>query len=331
MDALSALTVGTAVAFAFVTGVNDCGALAASVVSSRRFSPRKAAMVGAASSLLGALLMGSAVARMLGSGLVRLEHIPAAARPAACACAGLAALAWALAGRTSGLPTSSTHAILGAWLGAFVGLGGLSVVSWGSVAMVIAVVLLSPFIGLAAAWAAYRALLRFGEELARPTLPLFKAVEGAAFAALCFANGANAAQRAMALWVMGLVPLASWSNAATFHIPIAARLACAAAFALGILLGSTRTLTTMAFRIFRVGPLHSVCALLASTGLVLAATAGGVPVSAGQIACSALMGAGAGHNVRSVRWSLASDVLLNWALTVPAPALAAYILVRFVR
>lgn len=318
--------------FAFMNGANDSGTIAAPVVSSRTLSPRASAVLAAAAAFAGAMLLGSAVARTLGMDLVALELLPAAARPLdACIAAAAAAILWGSVAWRFGLPGSYTHALLGGWLGGFLALGGPAVVKWDGAAKVLLGVLVTPPLALAASWAAMRRLYRAAEELSMQALPLVRLVERAGFLGVSLAHGANAAQKSMALLVLaGMSSSGAWPWPEDFALPFKARLACSTAFALGVLLGFTRTLKTVGFRIFRVGPLHSACALWVSGALILASTAAGLPLSAGQINSSSLMGAGAAHNPRAVRWGVAGDLLTNWVLTFPGAAVMAYVLIKVI-
>ena len=323
---MTALAVVSALAFAFLNGAIDAGTLAGSVISSRSLSPRQALVMAALGTFAGSMLLGSAVVHTLGRHLVVFEALPATAEPLTAICAAaLAALAWVAFGALLGLPGSFTHALLGGWLGAFLALGGAGAVRWGSAAGVLFGVLAVPLLGLGTAWAALRLFYGFGERLSSRSQDLLSGLESVFFGALAVAHGANASQKSMALIAVAAMDL---SSGAELAVPGWARLVVSAAFALGILLGATRTLKTVGFRIFRVGTVHSFLALGVSGGLVLGSTLAGLPLSPGQLNSACLLGVGAGHNPKTVRWGVAADLLANWAVTFPAAAVLGFALAK---
>ncbi|MFA5138630.1 MAG: inorganic phosphate transporter [Elusimicrobiota bacterium] len=320
------LAAGLVCVFCFMNGANDCGTMAASVVSSRCLSPRRAALLAAVASLVGAVLLGTAVAKMLGAGLLRLDMLPASDRLDACIATLIASLLWAGLAWLFGMPAAYTHALLGAWCGGFVGVAGWDAIRWDNAGVVFAVVLLTPVIGLATTWACMRWFYGVAEELSFRTLGLFQEVETFVFAALCLGHGANAAQKGMALLAVSSLALAPLPSQLT--VPLWARVLCALAFSLGVLCGFVGTLKTVGFRIFRVGTLHSVMSLGVSGVLNLVATLAGLPTSAAQINSSSLLGAGAARNELGVRWDVAMDMLAAWVLTFPVCAVVSYSLTK---
>jgi len=331
MDGGALLILGPTLLFAFMNGASDSGTMVASLVSSGNLSPRRAALLAAACAFLGALLLGSAVAHTIGEQLVRVNALPPGSHPFhACVAAAAAALLWCSAAWLLGFPGSYTHAMLGGWLGAFMALGGPGIVLWRNAGIVLLGVLLTPLLGLVAAWIAMALLERATLHLSRKTLPLFRLAEVGAFMALCLAHGANAAQKSMALLVIAGFSLAGDPVPASFDLPPWVRWICSAAFSAGVLLGFSRILKTVGFHIFRVRPLHSFCALGTSMLLILSSTFAGLPLSPGQINSSCLLGAGAGHNYRRVRWDMAGDLLANWVLTFPLAAVLSFLIVKVV-
>lgn len=325
---MTLLAVVSALAFAFLNGAIDAGTLAGSVISSRSLSPRQALITAALGTFAGSMLLGSAVVHTLGRHLVVFEALPAAAEPLTAVCAAaLAALLWVAVGAFLGLPGSFTHALLGGWLGAFLALGGAAAVRWGAAAGVLFGVLAVPLLGLGTAWAALRLFYGMGERLSSRNQDLLSGLEALFFAALAVAHGANASQKSMALIAVAALDLSAGTGLA-LEVPGWARLVVSAAFALGILLGATRTLKTVGFRIFRVGTVHSFLALGVSGGLVLGSTLAGLPLSPGQLNSACLLGVGAGHNPKTVRWGVAVDLLANWAVTFPAAAVLGFALAK---
>ena len=318
--------------FAFMNGANDCGTMAASIVSSRGLAPRTAALVAAVCSFAGTMILGSAVVRTLGAGLVRFELLSASTDPyVACSAALAATLAWAVAAWLLGIPSAYTHALLGGWFGGFMAVGGRQAVEWAGAGKVLLAVLVVPFIGLAAAWAAMDRIYDAAQELSSRTKELFRKLEAVEFAALCLAHGANAAQKSMALLILSGASLADgrpWPE--QLDIPFWVKAACAGAFAFGVLSGSMRTLKTVGFGMFRIEMLHSVTALTVAGALLFSSTLAGVPLSPAQVNSWALLGTGAARRRSAVRWDVAADFLASWLLTFPVCAVMAYVIAKVV-
>lgn len=321
------LAVGAALAFAFLNGAIDAGTLAGSVISSRALSPRRALFIAAVGTFAGSMLLGSAVVNTLGRHLVVFSALPSSASPlTAVSAAAMAALAWVIFGALIGLPGSFTHALLGGWLGAFFALGGAGAVRWWAAAQVLLGVLAVPLFGLGTAWFALRLFYTYGDRISSRSQVFLSELESLLFAALSVAHGANASQKSMALLAVGAMDLSAGQSA--LEVPFWARLIVSLAFASGILLGATRTLKTVGFRIFRVGTVHSFLALGVSGGLVLGSTLVGLPLSPGQLNSACLLGVGAGHNPKTVRWGVAVDLAANWAVTFPAAAVLGFFLAK---
>lgn len=325
---MMAVAVVASLAFAFLNGAIDAGTLAGSVVSSRALSPKRALLIAAVGTFAGSMLLGSAVVHTLGRHLVVFEALPRGVSPLeATTAAAVAALAWSAFRALVGLPGSFTHALLGGWLGAFAALGGPKAVNWGAAALVLLGVLLVPMVGLACAWAGMRLFYGLGARLSSRAQLFLRDLEVLLFAGLSVAHGANASQNSMALLAVGALDL-SGGVPAGLSVPPWVRLLCSTAFASGILLGASRTLRTVGFRICRVGTVHSFVALGVSGSLVLASTLGGLPISPGQLNSSCLLGVGAAHNPKTVRWGVAVDIMTNWLLTFPASAALGYALTK---
>lgn len=319
-----AVAAAAALAFAFLNGAVNAGTLAGTVVSSRALSPRRAVVIAAIGTFIGSMVLGSAVVHTLGRNLLVFEALPPGVQPLeATTAAALAALGWSVFRAVVGLPGSFTHALLGGWLGAFVALGGPHAVHWGQAGLVLLGVLTVPILGLACAWVAMRVFYSLGQRLSSKTQASLSDLEVLVFTGLSVAHGANASQNAMALLAVGAMDISAGVPAG-LEVPPWVRIMCSAAFALGILFGASRTLKTVGFRICRVGTIHSFVSLSVSGTLVLTSTLIGLPISPGQLNSSCLLGVGAAHNPKTVRWGVAADIMTNWALTFPASAVLGF-------
>jgi len=227
-----------------------------------------------------------------------------------------------------GIPSSSSHALVGSLCGA-VGVGvGLDHVVWGfgsistghlvGVSKIGAALLLSPLLGFGIGFLVQRLMLR---ALARATPRANRSLrrgQWATAAALAFSHGTNDAQKGM-----GILTLVLWTGGVLpgFAVPLWVVALCASAITLGTLTGGWRIVRTLGFGIYRIRPLHGFDSQLASAGIVLGAGLLGGPVSTTHVVSSTIMGIGAAERPRSVRWGKAREIVLTWAVTLPGAAI----------
>lgn len=329
MSVLAAAVIGGALVYVFMNGANDSANLLGPVVSTRAIDPHRAVFVAAAAELAGALLMGSAVAATIGTKFVDLGAFPDRERVlVVVACAIGTALGWAFLTFLAAVTTSATHALLGAWIGAFCAFGGLDAVAWGKIVPVFGAILAAPLLGLALAGLGFRFWNRAAVGLHRSVLPWMQKLEIALMAGLAMAHGANDSQKGMAVAATALWMLQP--AGAEFGVPLWLRGACAVAIALGVLVGAGRTIRTIGYSLYRLQPLHSFNAQGVAATTIAAATFFGVPLSSSHVIGSSVLGAGAADRTRAVNWTVAGSLATNWGLTFPSTAAAAYILVKLV-
>ena len=332
MDSLLLLTVATLLVvllFDYTNGFHDAANIVATVIASRAMTPFQAVAVVAVFEFLGPLLGGTAVANTIGK-FVTLDELPARLSLAILLCGLLGAIAWNLATWYFGIPSSSSHALVGGLIGAVSVAVGSEHVVWGfrelaaghltGIVKVLAALLLSPLVGFWVGFLLHR-LLTVALRTARPAANA--RLRGAQFvtaAGLAFAHGANDAQKSMGILTLvlllgGFIP--------RFEIPFWVMLACASAMTLGILSGGWRIVRTLGFAIYRVRPLHALGSQLTSASVILAASLAGAPVSTTHVVATSIMGIGASERARAVRWSKAKDIALTWLITIPGAALVA--------
>ena len=325
---LAAATVVIVLIFDYTNGFHDAANLIATVIASRAMTPMQAVIVVAFFEFLGPLLGGTAVANTIGT-FVNLEGMAPTLALAIVLCGLIGAILWNLVTWYFGLPSSSSHALVGGLVGAVLVSAGVDHVVWGfealregrltGVVKVLAALLLSPLAGF---WAGYlvhrllRALLIAANPAANARL---RAAQFATAAGLAFSHGANDAQKSMgiltlALLLGGVIP--------DFKVPFWVMLACATALTLGILTGGWRIVRTLGFAIYRVRPIHALGSQLSSAGVILAASAVGAPVSTTHVVATSIMGIGASERPRAVRWAKAKDIATTWVVTIPGAALA---------
>ena len=325
MDAGLVVAVALAFAFAFTNGFHDASNAIATLVATRAARPGPAVVLAAAGNLIGPFVLGSAVANTI-AGIADVgpdDTIEVAVA------ALLAALGWNLLTWIRGLPSSSSHALVGGLVGAAIAAAGFDAVNWGGfhgwrpsgVVGVLVALAVSPFLGAAAAFLALR-LLRAG--LRRGTRRFRSPVLHAQWvtsAALALSHGANDAQK-----TIGVVAAVLLAGGATSSLvaPLWVVLGSGLALTLGTALGGWRIARTIGRRIYDIRPLDGLASQAGAAGVILGASVAGAPVSTTQVVASSVIGTGGGRGRwKRVRWTIVRDMGVAWVTTVPATALAA--------
>jgi PiT family inorganic phosphate transporter len=328
-----ALAIVAILAFAFTNGFHDAANAIATLVATRGARPGPAIVLAAVCNMLGPLLLGAAVADTIAS---IVEVTPAQTIPVVGA-ALTAAVVWNIVTWWKGLPSSSSHALVGGLVGAALVEAGSAAVNWGGVggghpegvAGALAALAVSPLIGFGGAWVMERAALR---GLRRATVRVHWPVLRAQWLTsgwLGFSHGANDAQKAVG--VLAVLLLANGSTT-SLSSPVWAKVACAGALTLGTALGGWRIVKTIGRRIFRIRPVDGLVSQTSSAAVLMAASLVGAPASTTQVVSSSVVGVGVGRRRhRHVGWEVVGSVLLAWVTTFPAVALLAALLVPFWR
>jgi PiT family inorganic phosphate transporter len=326
MSPLLVVLIAVALAFNFLNGFNDSANIVATMISSRAMSPRRALLLSAVAHLVAPFLFGVAVATTIGREVVQAyaNTIPVVLA------ALLAAIAWNLITSLFGIPSSSSHALLGGMVGATIVGHGLGAVQLHGLTKIIIVLLVSPLVGLLGGYVLMKLVL----ILARGASPrinwFFKRAQTLTALALALSHGTNDAQMTMGTIAMGLVGAGVLTQ---FQVPLWVTAASAGVIALGTALGSWRIIRTLGGKFYKIRPVHSFTSQVASTMVILGAALLGGPVSATQVISSAILGVGSAERLSKVRWGVASNILTTWLLTIPASGLlaaAAYVGVRHV-
>lgn len=326
---LAALTVAAVLVFDYTNGFHDAANLVATVIASRAMSPAQAVAIVAIFEFLGPLFGGTAVANTLGN-IVELDGLAPTLSLSVLFCGLLGAIVWNLATWYFGIPSSSSHALVGGLIGATVVAVGCGHVAWGlseladgrltGIVKILAALLLSPLIGFWGGFLIHR-LLHLLLLAARPAANArLRGLQFITAAGLAFAHGANDGQKSMGILTLvlllgGFIP--------HFEVPCWVMLACATAITFGILSGGWRIVRTLGFAIYRVRPIHALGSQLASAAVIFSAALGGAPVSTSHVVATSIMGIGASERPRAVRWAKAKDIALTWLITLPGAALAA--------
>jgi PiT family inorganic phosphate transporter len=314
------VAIGLALAFSLTNGFNDASNAIATLVATRAARPSQALALAATFNMLGAVLVGTAVANTI-AGIVT---VPQEEVVEVVGAGLIGATSWNLLTWSRGLPSSSGHALVGGLVGAGLTEAGTGAIRWGGfdgwhpvgVIGVLVVLAVSPAIGLAVGIVVLRSLRR---SLRRATRRMHQPINGAQWVmsgALAFSHGGNDAQKSMG--VIAALLLAD-GQISTFEIPLWTKVATGAALTLGTALGGWRIVRTVGRRIYRLHPLDSLASQTTSTGVILAASAIGAPVSTTQVVSASVVGAGVGRRRwRHVRWAIVREIAVAWLITIPA-------------
>jgi PiT family inorganic phosphate transporter len=314
---LLVVIVCVALAFDFTNGFQDTANAVATSVSTGALSPRMAVLIAAAANLVGAFLT-TAVAKTVGKGIIDTGIVDERTVLAAL----IGAVCWNLVVWRLGLPSSSTHALIGGLVGAALVQSGSKGVQWHGLAhKVVLPALLSPAIGFLAAFAVLLAIY-WGFQWASPG-PAYRGFRGAQILSgtfVAFIHGANDAQK-----TMGVIALALFKTGhiSSFYIPTWVKIAAGLAIGAGTYAGGWRVMRTLGSRIFKIEPPSGFAAQVAAGGTLYVATRLGYPVSTTHTVSGAIMGAGATQRLSAVRWGVAGNIVTAWLVTIPAAALVA--------
>jgi PiT family inorganic phosphate transporter len=309
--------VAVALGFDFTNGFHDTANYVATWVGTRALSPRWAVLISAAANLAGAFVT-TAVAKTVGKGII--DSGLAAEKTLLAALLG--AIAWNLVTWYFGLPSSSTHALIGGLIGAALVQSGSRGVQWRGVwEKVLLPGLASPVIGFAGAFllivVIYRVFFRASPGVAHRGFRLGQLASGTWVA---FTHGANDAQK-----TMGVIALALYTNGniSTFYIPTWVKVVAGLTIAAGTYAGGWRIIRTLGQRIYKMQPEHGFAAQLSAGSTLWLGTHYGFPISTTHVVTGAVLGAGATRRFSAIRWGLAGNIVIAWVLTLPAAGLVA--------
>jgi inorganic phosphate transporter, PiT family len=308
--------IAVALLFDFLNGLHDAANSIATVVSTRVLRPQYAVAWAAFFNFIAFMVFGLHVARTIGTGIVATEVIDVAVIFGAL----MGAICWNLLTWWLGLPSSSSHALIGGLAGAGMMKAGTAAIVWSGLGVTGAAIVLSPLLGfclalmlmLAVSWT----FVRSTPSAVDNTFRLLQFVSASLYS---LGHGGNDAQK-----TMGIIAVLLYSQGALggeFHIPLWVILSCQAAMALGTLFGGWRIVHTMGSRITRLHPVQGFCAEAGGAATLFLATYFGIPVSTTHTITGAIVGVGAARRVAAVRWNVASNVVVAWVLTMPAAAL----------
>ena len=307
--------IGIALLFDLLNGLHDAANSIATVVSTRVLSPQVAVFWAAFFNFIAFLFFGLHVAETIGKGIISAEVVDAQVIFGAL----MGAITWNLVTWGLGIPSSSSHALIGGLIGAGTAKAGISAIVWSGVGKTVAAIFLSPAVGLILAlvmvlitsWIFVRKTPAFADRS-------FRKLQLVSASLYSLGHGGNDAQK-----TMGIIAVLLYSQGmlhGKFHIPLWVVLSCQAAMGLGTLVGGWRIVHTMGSKITRLTPRQGFCAETGGAITLFLATLGGIPVSTTHTITGAIVGVGAARRMSAVRWSVASTIVVAWFVTLPAAA-----------
>jgi PiT family inorganic phosphate transporter len=320
---LVSVIIGVALIFDFINGFHDAANSVATVVSTRVLSPLQAVAWAAFFNFVAAFSFGTGVAKTVGQGMVKLEYVT----PIVIMAGLIGAIAWDLFTWWLGLPTSSSHALLGGYAGAamanVVRLKGTShafdAIVWSGWNMTLVFIVAAPLIGLGLAYVLMIAVYWIFRKSSPARMDTyFRRLQLVSAALLSWSHGTNDAQKTMGI-ITGVLFSAGYLK--RFEVPISVILAAHAAIALGTLTGGWRIIHTMGSRLTRLKPRSGFCAETAAAISILLSTELHLPVSTTHVTAGAISGVGSIQRFKAVRWGVATNIVWAWILTIPASAI----------
>ncbi len=303
-----------AVIYGFLNGSRDSSSIVATMISSRSMPPRLAMGITAAAEFTGPLLFGVAVANTIGRDLAQEDAFNLAVLLAAL----VSAITWNLLASRLGIPSSSSHALVGGLVGAVIQSAGVQAVRPAGLGKVGFALFFSPVIGLVTGFLLTRLLFWIVRDASPRINGFFKYTQVLTAAVLASSHGANDAQKTMGIITLGLV-ISGYQP--EFHVPWWVVLISAGAIAAGATIGDWRLIRTVGGKFYRIRPVDAFSTQTTSALVILTASLLGGPVSTTQVASSTIMGVGAASRISKVRWGVAVDIVAAWLITIPATGL----------
>ena len=315
--AFIAFIIFVALAFDFTNGLHDAANSVATVVSTRVLSPKQAVLWAAFFNFIAFLIFGTAVAHTIGTGLIDISIVD----PLVIFAGLIGAISWNLLTWYWGLPSSSSHSLIGGYLGAAVAKSGFGVVVVSGWVKVLAFIVVAPVLGMVlgnllmilTTWLVYKKPLRVINLWSRR----MQLVSAALYS---LGHGGNDAQKTMGI-IASL--LFTSGHMKEFHIPLWIVLSAHSAIALGTMTGGWRIVKTMGQKIVKLRPIDGFCAETASAISIFVATHAGIPVSTTHVITGAVTGVGAAKSRNAVKWQVTLKIVWAWIFTIPAAALCA--------
>ncbi|MGD0396082.1 MAG: inorganic phosphate transporter [Nitrososphaerales archaeon] len=312
--------IAAAYCFDFVNGFHDAANSVATVISTRVLPPVAAVAMAAFFNFIAFLVFGVAVAATVGKGIVS----PSVINPDLILAALIGAIVWDLITWYLGLPSSSSHALIGGLVGAAVVRAGLNSLVWAGLGKTVAFMVAAPVIGFVLAFLLMTSLIRVFF-----TVPLhiinryFRRLQLVSSALISLSHGTNDAQKTMGVVTALLISVKWIPGGPTFQVPLIVGLLAASSIALGTFFGGWRIVKTLGYRMTKLDPVHGFSIETASAVTIIGSSLVGIPVSTTHVVSGSIMGSGSTMGASRVRWGVARKIIWAWLITIPASAVVA--------
>ncbi|NLB88146.1 MAG: inorganic phosphate transporter [Syntrophomonadaceae bacterium] len=312
-----------ALCFDYINGFHDTANAIATSVSTKALTPRQAIIIAATLNFVGAL-SGTAVAMTIGKNIVE----PAIITPLVLIAALVGAIFWNLFTWAFGIPSSSSHALIGGLSGGAIAGFGFFAINWAGFIKIFLGLIIAPMIGFLAGSLVMTILFCvFKDASPAKTNNNFRKFQILSAAMASFAHGSNDAQKSM-----GIITMILFSSGliSVFEVPLWVKIACALAMAAGTAAGGWKIVRTMGGKIFRIEPINGFAADFTASLTIYSATLLGAPVSTTHVVSSSIMGVGAAKRLKGVRWNIARQIVIAWFVTIPSSALVAILIYKLI-
>ncbi|MBE7436255.1 MAG: inorganic phosphate transporter [Anaerolineales bacterium] len=306
--------ISLALLFDFLNGVHDSSNIVATMIASRAFRPGTALGLTAVANFLGPFLFGVAVATTIGDEVAQSNALSIVV---IIACL-VGAIVWNVLTWILGIPSSSSHALIGGMVGAVLAGAGFGAIKLRGLEKVIIALFASPLLGFFFGFLLTRLIHFLVQNAPMEINNFFKRGQLVTALAMAFSHGTNDAQKTMGIITLSLL---IGGQIDQFRVPLWVVMLSAAAIGLGTALGGWKLIRTLGGRFYKIRPIHSFSTQMTSGAVILAASYLGLPVSTSQVVSSAIIGVGASESFGKVRWSVAEEIVTAWFITIPASAL----------
>jgi PiT family inorganic phosphate transporter len=328
------IIIGIALVFDFTNGFHDSANSISTVVSTKVLSPRNAVIFAAFFNFIAAFGFGVAVASTV-SKIIHLDIVDTSVIPYIILGALIGAITWNLITWFFGLPTSSSHALIGGLAGSGIAAAGLGAIKWSTIELVVAFMILSPLIGLACGFLFMAAVLWLTRKSNKQSAEKnFRNLQLVSAAANCFSHGTNDAQKTIGIILPLLFAIGYYGpgvDSGNLPVPFWVIILAYTAISLGTLAGGWRIVRTMGYNIIRMRPVHGFAANAASASTIIGASIAGIPVSTTHVICTSIMGVGTTMGSNAVKWGVARTIMWAWILTIPISAVIGFAAFEVIR
>lgn len=321
---LAFVVVSVALIFGFTNGFNDSANIVATMISTRAISPRTALWMASLFEFIGAAFLGTAVARMIAGGIINHAHIIDNKGVYLVLAALIGAIAWNICSWILALPSSSSHALVGGLVGAFVVGEGIHALLWNNLLIIALIMVVAPVAAFLLSYVIMLFIYFVGGWLTPRANTLFKNLQIVSSIGLALAHGTNDGQKTMGVITLSLVALGLLNPVSqNVVIPAWVIFSCAGVIALGVGLGARGIIHTLGRKIYKIKPEHGFCAQTSSALVMYGAALSGFIISTSQMVSLAIAGSGAAHRIKRVQWNTVGELLFAWMITMPSAAVVA--------